>query len=62
MGYGLLYESMLDTVIAARDALLKPGGAVLPDVATIHVAGFGRNATSLPFWDDVYGFRMPEVQ
>ena len=62
MGYGLLFESMLDTVIAARDAMLKPGGAVLPDVATIHVAGFGRNATSQPFWDDVYGFEMPAVQ
>lgn len=62
MGYALLYESMLDTVIAARDKLLKPGGAVLPDVATVHVAGFGRLATSLPFWDDVYGFEMPDVQ
>ena len=62
MGYALLYESMLDTVIAARDTLLKPGGAVLPDVATVRVAGFGRLATSLPFWDDVYGFEMPDVQ
>ena len=62
MGYALLFESMFDTVIEARDFLLKPGGAILPDVATIHVAGFGRNATSLPFWDDVYGFEMPSVQ
>jgi len=62
MGYALLFESMFDTVIEARDALLKPGGAILPDIATIHVAGFGRNATSLPFWDDVYGFEMPTVQ
>ena len=62
MGYALLFESMFDTVIEARDFLLKPGGAILPDVATIHVAGFGRNATSLPFWDDVYGFEMPCVQ
>ena len=62
MGYALLFESMFDTVIEARDFLLKPGGAILPDVATLHVAGFGRNATSLPFWDDVYGFEMPCVQ
>ena len=62
MGYALLFESMFDTVILARDTLLKPGGAVLPDIATIHIAGFGRNATSLPFWDDVYGFEMPTVQ
>ena len=62
MGYALLFESMFDTVIEARDFLLKPGGAILPDVAVLHVAGFGRNATSLPFWDDVYGFEMPCVQ
>ena len=49
-------------MLEARDKLLKPGGAVLPDIATIHVAGFSRNATSLPFWDDVYGFEMPVVQ
>ncbi len=62
MGYALLFESMFDTVIEARDLLLKKGGAVLPDIATIHIAGFGRNATSLPFWDDVYGLEMPIVQ
>ena len=35
MGYCLLYESMLSSVIYARDHFLKPGGAVLPDTATI---------------------------
>ena len=61
MGYGLLFESMLDTVLVARDRFLKPGGAVLPDIATIHIAGFDRAATDFPFWDDVYGFKMPEI-
>ena len=42
MGYCLLFESMLDTVLHARDRFLKPGGAVLPDVATMHLAGFSR--------------------
>ncbi len=28
MGYFLLYESMLDCVISARDKWLKPGGIV----------------------------------
>jgi hypothetical protein len=42
MGYCLLFESMLDTVLHARDRFLKPGGAMLPDVATMHLAGFSR--------------------
>ncbi|XP_065861554.1 probable protein arginine N-methyltransferase 3 [Euphorbia lathyris] len=58
MGYCLLYESMLDSVLFARDKWLKPGGAILPDTATIYAAGFGRGGTSLAFWEDVYGFTM----
>ncbi|KAL6989722.1 Protein arginine N-methyltransferase 3 [Sarracenia purpurea var. burkii] len=58
MGYCLLYESMLSSVLFARDQWLKPGGAVLPDTATMFVAGFGRGGTSIPFWEDVYGFNM----
>ncbi|ESR45657.1 hypothetical protein CICLE_v100006501mg, partial [Citrus x clementina] len=58
MGYCLLYESMLSSVLFARDQWLKPGGAILPDTATMFVAGFGRGGTSLPFWENVYGFTM----
>lgn len=39
MGYFLLYESMLDTVLYARDRYLAPGGKIFPDQATIYVAG-----------------------
>lgn len=39
MGYFLLYESMLDTVLYARDRYLKPGGLIFPDKATIFLAG-----------------------
>lgn len=38
MGYFLLYESMLDTVLLARDKYLAPGGLIFPDKATIHMA------------------------
>ena len=38
MGYFLLYESMLDCVLWARDKYLKKGGKMLPDRATIYVA------------------------
>lgn len=58
MGYCLLFESMLTSVLYARDHWLKPGGAMLPDTATIYIAGFGRGGTSLPFWENVYGFSM----
>jgi protein arginine N-methyltransferase 3 len=33
MGYCLLFESMLPSVLHARDRWLKPGGAILPDTA-----------------------------
>ena len=39
MGYFLLYESMLDTVLYARDKYLAAGGLIFPDKATIFMAG-----------------------
>ena len=39
MGYFLLYESMLDTVLYARDKYLAQGGLIFPDKATIFMAG-----------------------
>lgn len=38
MGYFLLYESMLDTVLLARDKYLKPDGLIFPDNATMFLA------------------------
>jgi len=37
MGYFLLYESMLDTVLLARDKYLKPGGMIFPDNASMYI-------------------------
>ncbi len=37
MGYCLFYESMLDTVLYARDKWLAPGGLMFPDKATLWV-------------------------
>jgi len=39
MGYFLLYESMLDTVIFARDKWLKPDGIIMPDRSVMYLAG-----------------------
>ncbi|KXZ55523.1 hypothetical protein GPECTOR_2g1072 [Gonium pectorale] len=61
MGYALLFETMLDTVLHARDKYLRPGGAVLPDRALIYIAGASSAAGGLGFWRDVYGFNMTPV-
>lgn len=37
MGYSLLYESMLNTVIYARDKWLKPDGVMMPDKACLYL-------------------------
>ena len=38
MGYFLLRESMLDSVLVARDKFLKPGGALYPSHARLYFA------------------------
>ncbi|XP_068117685.1 protein arginine N-methyltransferase 3 [Hyperolius riggenbachi] len=61
MGYFLLFESMLDSVIYAKDKYLAAGGAVYPDRCTISLAALcdpAKHTGKLAFWDDVYGFKM----
>ena len=61
MGYFLLYESMLDTVLYARDKWLQKDGYMLPDHATITLAGIedtDYKSTKVNFWEDVYGVDM----
>ena len=38
MGYFLLRESMLDSVLVARDRFLKPGGSLFPSHARLYLA------------------------
>jgi len=59
MGYFLLYESMLDTVLLARDKYLKKDGLLFPDTASIFIAAIEDQeykAEKIDFWDNVYGF------
>jgi protein arginine N-methyltransferase 3 len=61
MGYCLLYESMLDSVIFARDKYLKPGGLMVPSHATIMMAPLHDSELTeahVDFWKNVYGFDM----
>lgn len=39
MGYLLLYESMTESVLVARDRWLKSDGLMFPDKAAIFIAG-----------------------
>lgn len=62
MGYFLLYESMMDTVLDARDRFLKPNGLIFPDKASIHVGLIEDSEykdDKIHFWEDksrLYGF------
>jgi len=61
MGYFLLYESMLDTVIWARDKYLAPGGMMFPDKAQLFLCAIEDSEyreDKINFWDNVYGFNM----
>lgn len=61
MGYFLLYESMLDSVLYARDKYLVKGGKMLPDRAQLYVAALEDGQykhQKKTFWNDVYGFDM----
>lgn len=61
MGYCLFYESMLDTVLYARDKWLKPDGLMFPDRATLFICGIEDRQykdEKINWWDNVYGFNM----
>jgi hypothetical protein len=61
MGYFLLFESMLDTVLWARDHYLRPSGLLLPNACNIQLsllADADLHAAHCGYWNDVYGFSM----
>lgn len=61
MGYCLFYESMLKTVIIARDKWLAPGGLIFPDKATLYITAIEDRQykdEKINWWDNVYGFDM----
>jgi len=65
MGYCLFYESMLSTVLYARDKWLAPGGMIFPDRATLYVCAIEDRQykdEKINWWDQVYGFDMSSVR
>lgn len=55
MGYLLLRESMLDSVLVARDRFLKPGGTLYPSHAALYLAPVGPNKNLREKWENWNG-------
>ncbi|KAI8955749.1 S-adenosyl-L-methionine-dependent methyltransferase [Xylaria longipes] len=62
MGYCLLFEAMLPSVLYARDKYLAPGGLMVPSHTNMWVAPVSDpvwvSENGEAFWADVYGFDM----
>jgi len=61
MGYFLLYEGMLDSVLWARDKWMAKDGLMFPDRAVLYLTAIEDEEykhEKLGFWDNVYGLKM----
>jgi protein arginine N-methyltransferase 1 len=61
MGYCLFYESMLQTVLYARDKWLVEDGLMFPDKASLHICAIEDREykeEKINWWTSVYGFDM----
>lgn len=57
MGFYLLHEGMLDSVLLARDRFLKPDGLLFPDRAIIYCSPCSL-PTHFENWENVSGIKM----
>ncbi|KAJ1720404.1 hypothetical protein LPJ53_004955 [Coemansia erecta] len=65
MGYFLLFEAMLDSVLVARDRFLAPGGLLAPSASYVYLTAISDAVymrERVNYWDDVYGFRMSAMK
>lgn len=65
MGYALLYEAMLPSVLYARDKYLVPGGLLVPSHCSMWLAPISDSeyvADHITYWRDVYGFDFQAMQ
>ena len=64
MGYGLLYESMLPSVLDARDRFMAPGGTMWPNKTRLLLTGWsdrgvdGTQPSRMGWWGNVHGLDM----
>ena len=57
MGFYLVHEGMLDSVLFARDHFLKENGILFPSVAKLYASPC-QLPSMYDFWNDVYGVSM----
>ncbi|XP_014212401.1 protein arginine N-methyltransferase 6 [Copidosoma floridanum] len=57
MGFYLLHEGMLDSVLYARDNFLKPDGLLFPSIAKVYTAPCELSKFN-SFWDNIHGVSL----
>jgi protein arginine N-methyltransferase 1 len=65
MGYFLIYESMLDSVLFARDKWLVKNGLIFPDHAKLYAAGIedgDYKEEKIGFWSQLWGLDFSPMQ
>jgi len=60
MGYGLLYETMLPSVLNARDRYMNEGGTMWPNKCQMYLEGCCDQR--MGYWDNVYGIDMGDMK
>eukprot|EP01105_Mastigella_eilhardi_P020466 TRINITY_DN4881_c0_g1_i1.p1 TRINITY_DN4881_c0_g1~~TRINITY_DN4881_c0_g1_i1.p1 ORF type:complete len:346 (+),score=92.52 TRINITY_DN4881_c0_g1_i1:103-1038(+) len=63
MGYGLLYESMFESVLVARDKWLKEDGVMFPSIARMYLAPFTDELYEdhSKLWQNLYGWDFTPI-
>jgi protein arginine N-methyltransferase 1 len=62
MGYALFFETMLPSVMVARDALMTPHtGTMYPNVARVFIEA-ANDQQRLSYWDNVHGINMKPMK
>ena len=65
MGYFLLFENMLNSVLYARDKRMVLGGVILHDRASLYLTAIedaDYKQQKIHFWNSVYGFDMSYIK
>lgn len=65
MGYCLFYESMLSSVLIARDRFMKDGGTMWPNFASLYICCAEDSRIydyKVNFWNNINGFKFPSMR
>lgn len=58
-------ENMLESIIVARQRFLREDGLIVPNVASMHLAGVSDDEVHhnmITYWDDAYGLKMSRIR